>query len=65
MIDSIFSAALTFCILVGGTIAIVSALRDEAPAAPVVQQASKQVQPATGATRLVAASQAAQPTTLR
>ncbi|MFT3955094.1 MAG: hypothetical protein QM722_12105 [Piscinibacter sp.] len=38
MIDRIFSALLTFCLLAGGTVAIGSALVDEAPAAatPVV-----------------------------
>lgn len=38
MIDRIFSALLTFCLLAGGTVAIGSALVDEAPEAttPVV-----------------------------
>lgn len=38
MIDRIFSALLTFCLLAGGTVALGSALVDEAPesAAPVV-----------------------------
>ena len=55
MIDSLFSAALTFCILVGGTVAIGSAMLDHTPAAPVVQQAIKP--PAASASRMVATSQ--------
>ncbi len=34
MIDRIFSALLTFCLLAGGTAAIGSALIDDTPAAP-------------------------------
>ena len=54
MIDSLFSAALTFCILVGGTLAIGSALLDQGPSPAKAVAAAK---PAT----LVAATHATEP----
>ena len=56
MIDSLFSAALAFCILVGGTLAITSAVLEQGPSPAKAVAASKPATPAT----LVAATHAAE-----
>ena len=61
MIDSLFSAALAFCILVGGTLAIGSAMLE--PGQPQAKMARQvQSQPASRLVAATRAPEASQPT---